>query len=458
MANIIPSGIDAITGQNRPLESTDTLTDTSGTSVSSNSLPTRFIQGLQAEYASTTSVTVRPGSCRNIADDGNITLATKTTASLSTKHLPGTGFAQINGLDEKGLDNLVSGSITCSQTASTTIVTTGDITPHLGTRSITGTISASTLALTGIGTLFTEELSVGDLVGSSTTYGWSLVRSIESDIAATIHVAFPGGDPSGIAATVIHSPTIQPAAGICERPLTINAAGTSIVVTTNTTHAASSALTIGGIFNGTNLLSHWLAIWVIDNGTTPALLISTQHEDLLAIPAGYTSARRVGWTLYGDYDTGGEVHAALYYEDGGAHRFVRFGNNSDSIELVPGFNNFTDDSWVEKDLGIRYDSGGQLVGANMPRTSRCIRLAVQYLTANATVGTYTGSFRVRGESTSVGHAVISIRATATNQEEDVVVDVATDYAQVLESKNAVPGAGAGAATIFGNPIGFFDDL
>jgi hypothetical protein len=457
MANIVPMGEDQATGVPRKLQAGDTLVDETGASLDTG-LPKRFIEGLQVEYASSTSVTVRPGSCRNIANDGDIVLAAKTTASMSTKHLPGTGLAQINGIDEKGLDNLASGSITCSQSG-TTITATGDITPHLGTRAITGTISATGTALTGSGTLFTEELSVGDLVGSSTTYGWALVRTIESNTAATLFVAFPGGNPTSIAATVIHSPSIQPAAGLCERPHSINAAGTSIVVATSTTHAASSALTIGGIFTASNLLSHWLAVWVIDNGTTPATLISTQHEDLLAIPAGYTSARRVGWTFYGDFDTGGEVHAALYYDDGGPHRFVRLGRVSPGdAELMTGFTNFTDDIWVEEPLGIQYDGGGQLAGALMPRTSRRIRFAVNYLTANATVGTYRASFRVRGETTSGGIAVATIRATATNQAEDVVVDVATDHAQVLESKNAVPGAGAGAATISGVPMGFFDNL
>jgi hypothetical protein len=450
MADIIPSGIDATTGQNRTLTSSDTLADSSGSPVSSAALPTRFIEGLQVEYAGTSSISVRPGSCRNIADAADITLSTKTTADVDTKHSASTGLAQINGIDEKGLDNLVSGAITCSQSG-TTITATGDVTPHYGTRSITGTISATGTALTGSGTLFTEELSHGDLVGSSTTYGWSQIASIESDTAATLTLAFPGGNPTSIAATVIHNAWIQPAAGVTERVRTINAAGTSIVVWQSTPYDPLSALTIGGAAPDFYGYWQWLAVWLIDDGSTPALLLSTQHENLLAPPAGYTSARRVGWALYGDFEGDVAFMADPYYVDAGHYRFVRWGTKA--YDLLGTTNDAYENEWREFPMGSNGTSGGPTC---MPRTSTRAQFLWTQLTTNTEAGSYYGYSRARGETGSTPWPITLINDDAWTDNQSAFVELQTDKAQVLELRITAPASGQ--SSIILTPMGFWDTL
>jgi hypothetical protein len=448
MANLVPRGIDAITGQSRELTSSDTLTDSSGTSVSSSSLPKRYIEGLEVVWSGTQTIDVKAGSCRNLANDGDITLASKTTADATTRHSAITGLAQINGIDEKGLDNLVSGSITCSQSA-TTITATGDVTAHYGTRAITGTITTSGTALTGSGTLFTEELSFGDLVGSSTTYGWSQVVAIASDTAATLIAALPGGSATSIAATVMHNATIQPNAAATDRVRTINAAGTAITVATSTTHAASSSLTIGVVTSDVAASTEplWLAVWVIDDGATPATILSTQHEDLLALPSGYTSKRRVGWVFHGDTDTSGVRMGDLYYDSGGTHRYARFGH---AISwLTPrGAAQIATNQWDEFTL-----SAGVGVAPAMPRTATKARFNLLHQVITSNVGNYTARIRVRGET---GFISPSIQRESLIGRNTVDVDLYTDKAQYLEIYSAVPASGTGYVSLVS--LGFYDDL
>ncbi len=337
MSNIVPIGEDQATGVPRKLQAGDSLVNASGNSASG--LPKRYIEGLAVgrNNSTDTQLVVTAGSCRNSANGADIELSSQTIGDTTTTHSAANGFAQLNGVDEKGLDNLLSGSITCSQTTNT-ITATGDITPHYNPRAITGTISATGTALTGSGTSFRSELWIGDLVGTSTTYGWSRVIAVLSDTSATLVLAFPGGDPTSISAEVIHSATIWAGTVTDNKQVvrTINAAGTSIVVFANATVSASSPLTLGTLPDNSTpddfAEATWVFVWVIDDGTTPGILLSTQHEELLAPPSGYTSFRRVGALLWLDAEDAPAGFRGGFYADTGHYR--KFSVYANSLQQI----------------------------------------------------------------------------------------------------------------------------
>jgi hypothetical protein len=373
MSNLVPSGIDAITGQSKPLTSSDTLSDGSGKTLG---LPKRYVEGLVLEHVqgeSARKATVTPGSCRNAADTADIELTTKTTVDADISHSASTGLPLINGIDEIGLDNLATGSITCSQTT-TTITASGNIIPHYKPKDITGTISATGTALTGTSTKFLSELYPGDLVGSSTTYGFSYVVSVESDTAATLWLAFPGGDPTSIAAQVINQATIWPGTVTTNKQVvrTINAAGTSIVVYVSATVAASSPLTIG-VFPDDNTpdnLSYynWMYVYLIDDGTTPGLLVSTQYQEPLSLPAGYTSYRRVGsLNWYDPEDDTGQFLQAQYVDGPAQSRFCAY-SGGNVFSLTAG----TAEDWYPGSP----DFGEIATRGQFPRTARKVSFLV----------------------------------------------------------------------------------
>jgi hypothetical protein len=341
MSNLIPEGIDSITGQKKQLTSTDTLADGSGKTFG---LPKRYIEGLVVEQNNGQTgrkAIVTPGSCRNSDNTADIELTIKTTLDADISHSASTGLPLLNGVDEIGLDNLATSPITCSQTT-TTITASGDIIPHYKPKSITGTVTTSGTALTGTGTKFLSELYPGDLVGSSTTYGFSYVFSVESDTAATLWLAFPGGNATSIAAQVINQATIWAGTVTSNKQAvrTINAAGTSIVVYGSATVAASSPLTIG-VFHDNNEADdnsqyNWMYVYVIDDGTTPGLLVSTQYQEPLSLPAGYTSYRRIGSLVWSDpEDAAGQFLQAQYIDGPAQSRFCAY-SGGNRIGLTAG--------------------------------------------------------------------------------------------------------------------------
>jgi hypothetical protein len=299
-------------------------------------LPKRYIEGLLVEWGGTftgadSKVIVRPGSCRSNDDLNDIALTTSTIADAAIKHtnLPGTGYAQLNGMDEKGLDDLAVGAITCSQ-AGNVVTTTASIIPHLTDHVLTGTMSTSGTALNGTvvagphlpgATRFEDELAVGDLVGNSTV-GWSRVVAVNGYNSATLLTALAMGASS--TATVIHQPTITPndfiISGFTDKIDTIDSTGTSINVPTVAAVAPGSNLTIGRF-----VPDMWLAVWLIDDDGTngPGLLLSTQHVNPISPPPGYTKFRRVGWVyIETQIPFPGYNIREMYYADGGVTRDV----------------------------------------------------------------------------------------------------------------------------------------
>ena len=432
MANLIPNGLDSTTGQKTTLKSGDALVNSSGKSLG---FPTKYIEGLviKVQGASATSLSVTAGSCRDKNDTSDMILSSVTTASSTTGHSGSDGLATLNGVDEKGLDNLSTGSITCSQSG-TTITATGDITPHLGTRAITGTITTSGTTVTGTGTSFTSEVWPGDLIGSSTTYGWSRVDHVVSDTSIVLDAALPGGDATGISATVIHSATIWPGTTTSNKQkiTTINAAGTSIGVDISATIAASSALTIGVLpdnnFADTATQWTWVFVWLISDGTTSGLLLSTQHENLLAPPSGYIYCRRIGVVLWNDAEDAPGFLVETYYRDGANYRYV------DSL-----YNGFYDPPVGTTNV---YPNNSDVFSLSFaPRTAKQIRVKAAL---GNTVDTAEALLNVRrrGGSSNRNVMLIQRKTNASDQPRNSVsiLDIDVDDGQGFDW--IVTGAGA----------------
>jgi hypothetical protein len=278
-----------------------------------------------SEWASSTTATATPGSCRNDADTGDITLASQATADVTIGHSGVDGLPVAGGLDEIGLDNLLVSPITCSQNF-TLITCSASILPALGERAITGTVTTSGITLLGTGTKFLTELSVGDIIGNATG-GWSQITAIASDTSLTTLFALTAF--AGLSCTMAENPTIQPnnaARDQIQGIQPVGTPGTNIIVATSVSHGAGSPLAVG-----VAAPSVWLAVWLIDDGATPALFLSTQGQTLLSPPAGYTSFRRIGW-IYNEVD-GGQLRE-IFYEDAGIKRHAVYEMASQPVQVT----------------------------------------------------------------------------------------------------------------------------
>ncbi len=162
-------------------------------------LPTSYLEGFPVTWVSATSISVGVGKARS--SDDTTDLSTSTIVSVTQ-----TGYVSGGG----GTDQRVLG--TTSAACSGNTITGGGTDFYISrtgvynnvsypSYTLTGTMTSSGTSVTGVGTLFTSQLTVGDMIGTGTTYGWSRVTAISSDTSCTIVAAFPGGNISS--ATVL---------------------------------------------------------------------------------------------------------------------------------------------------------------------------------------------------------------------------------------------------------------
>lgn len=385
-------------------------------------LSTRYVEGLICKYVSTTIIDVGVGSCRNKLNTNNMSLTAARTADVTTAHGSGDGLAQDDGLDEKGLDNLSTSPIMCSQTT-TTITASADITGHLGTRTGSGTIT--TVGTAGsAGTGLMSQISVGDLVGNSSN-GWSRVTAIASDSAFTLTAAIPGGDLTTAAFTIIENATIQPNNAAKDRIDTISAAGTAIVVATSASHSASSPLTIGVEVN-----DQWIAIYVVDTlaGDASKLLLSTQRTTPLTETGGTTkwpNFRRVGWTrnnASGDF-------FEFYQIDDGRTREIRYeiGVNSNGDRVL---SSGSSTAWSPIDLSLIVPPTSKLAyihfTMNLPASAAVVQVRARNTGSSTTSRSLSGGAEASGRGDAQGRAYLDgaqfldYRVSADN---DAFIDV-----------------------------------
>jgi hypothetical protein len=162
-----------------------------------------------------------------------------------------------------------------------------------------GTISVSgATTLTGVGTKFTQDLKLGDMVGNAAS-GWCRVTSITNDTAGSVSnnasLSF-----SGITPTICECSTISTAGGEVRRVSNIVNSSTLKLDNPATANGVqqSYAGTIGSSGDLATIASpRWYAVYVVTDGTTVTCIMSYTRTAPLGATT-YTSAyRRVGFVL-----------------------------------------------------------------------------------------------------------------------------------------------------------------
>jgi hypothetical protein len=239
--------------------------------------PVSFVNGLGLSYTSATAIAVGKGSAKSSNDAETIALTAETPVAITS-----TGAG--------GLNTLTSSLKMSTTNSSTTATATGSVYGDLNGRALTGTASSSSTAVTGTGTKFLTEVSVGDMIRFGSV-GTARVTAIASDTALTISAAPPGGAASSSTMTCYENVCLQIAAQTANSISTINDAGTGIVLTSNASATASDQAIVWGV----ETISRWYAVWVGQGGSGVTAFLSTQRTTPFAI-TGYTRAyRRVGW-------------------------------------------------------------------------------------------------------------------------------------------------------------------
>ena len=394
----------------------------SGGSSSSSGMPTRYVTGLGLEWTSSTAISVLSGKARDSADTGDITLAADTAVTITIA-----GTSGVAGeLDQKRLSETAN---TDGSTA--TFVCSANIADDLGTRAGTGTISTSTTTLTPSNAAwFLKNVTVGDLVGSSTTYGWSRVTAIASGGAtATLSAALPGGDATTIAFTVIENATVWPGstAGDKRRVKTLSADGLTVV-------CEGAALTSNGdtetLAVGVEIASSWYAVWISEDGPFASTQRTTPYL------AGAASVRRIGWLRN---DSSGDL---LPFSFDAARREMQWecALGGDDTDVLSG--------------GVTAAWTGFVCSSAIPPTSTMGYFALHCLASNA-ARSGTPNFRPRGigvSTTTRNRVLFASVSTGTTSDDEVHSWLPLDGAQGAEYM-------AGAAfSLSAWVIGYRDDL
>lgn len=287
---------------------------TLGSILSNSTLPTPkgYTEGLRLRYSSATQVVVEVGSCRNAADDGNLTLAAETKVAITdTASFAGAGTS---GIDATTLSATATTSAGVSVTMSASIYSETAMTAVV--RSLTGTASSVGTAVTGSGTKFLSELAVHDVIRSATK-GAARVGAIASDTALTLNFAFPGGDASAEAFTAYENLTIWPDTATANderRVEKISHDGLTVTlhVDCNSNGAGKTAKI------GVEVETGWYFPWLVTDGTDTIVLLSTQRTTPHL--SGITGKRRIPVVAIRNNSSGNFIEFVC---DGYTYRFIR---------------------------------------------------------------------------------------------------------------------------------------
>jgi hypothetical protein len=273
----------------------------------------RYIEGLLPTYLSITEVAISPGSCADSTNTEEIVLPADVTVDITAGNVA-------NGLDIVTPAGTVSGNgvstFSGSGTSFLTAFFPGGI-PVLAT----GTATSSGTAVTGVGTKFTREYAVGDLIGSAAA-GYIRVALIDSDTSLTTTLAFsPVLSSSPI--YVIQNAVFKNDNMATGSPVVAIPHDTALIIV-GTAPVGVTPYNVGAEGPDTFLYS-----WVVKGGSGVAGLLSTQRTTLLNPPAGYdVSARRVGVTIN---DSSGDLKEVHYYDWGA---YTRLAIMADRIQLA----------------------------------------------------------------------------------------------------------------------------
>lgn len=401
-------------------------------------LPTRYLRGLTVRYASTSSVLVSSGVCRDSTDALDLALGADTALSVSTLNAAA-------GLERKTLTGTVSlsslGVIGPAINGTGTAFLT-EFAANSTPRALTGTFSAATSGInpfqistfTGSGTKFLSELSVNDMIGNATS-GYFRVTAIASDTSLT---ARPGASiAAGTSGSAIENPTFE-ANGIVSRIDRISS-------NTSATSSASYSYAAGPLtaYTGSKVSSGWYAVWVLvgTSGTTVAL--STQRTRPFGTISGYaTSWRRVGWVRIG---TGGDVSET--HMTGRTRRVLYTGLGSGELRVLSAGSATT-------------FTAVALHNVVPPTTRLAIVTLASYRGTNANGQQVYAAIRPRGSSVTTTSAVQLIWATTDSVSgagtSSGPLEAFCDPAQVLEYARV--DAGNAQPAVYMDVLGYEDDV
>jgi hypothetical protein len=419
MANITPKGEDQTTGVRRQLQAGDTIADSDGNPAKS-ALPPKYMQGLEVFHdlsLDADNVYVEPGNCRDRDDTKDLSLTSRLTLDHTVLHSSGTGLPQSNGMDEVGLDNLLSGAITCSQTSLTVTASASIISSTEGDGLFTPYLPTNIVNMSTVGTAFTggqdiiRDVAVADLVGNSSK-GWSRVVSVDSDTTLTLAAALPGGNATAEAWSIIHNVTYWAGTTALQgiRPDTLSADGTTLVAPAGFTQTVSggSPLTLGlNVRYPGDAETIPLAVWITENGDG---YLSTQHVHPLGIPSS-VAKRHVGWTWY----NGDDGIYQLFYTDGGYIRSAEwaFGTQLKTLSVTGSF--------------------AQVGPFVIPRTAQSARIHAEITNAHASSDGFM-FFRKRGQGQGSGSLAFRHRsAIEALTTQTVPLEVQIDEAGYIDS-------------------------
>jgi hypothetical protein len=254
-----------------------------------------YVNGLGLSYSTATTILVNAGTCTDSTNVATITLASPVT-------IPAPITITLNGV--AGGNDSFQGPGTAVAATGTVTGTGTTFTTSFGTKVGTGTISSSAAVVTGVNTFFTSQVTIGDLIGN-TTSGYFQVIAIASDASLTI-VSTPA-TPFVASSTfnVIENPTIQVGAGISIQVKTI--ASNTVLTTTAATYTVASNTYRIGVPASSTTQPHgssganmqWLYVFVSTSlsvyGT--AYFVSTQRTTPFGLVNYNTYFRRIGSVL-----------------------------------------------------------------------------------------------------------------------------------------------------------------
>lgn len=408
------------------------------TYANARSLPKGYVGGLTVRYASTSTVVVSSGTCRDAANSFDLSLSQDTALDISTINAAA-------GLERRTLSGSVSlgsmGSIGPGIAGTGTAFLT-EFAPNGTPRALSGTFSAATSGFppfqtstfTGSGTKFLTELSVNDMIGNASG-GYFRVTAIASDASL---VARPGASfGAGTSGGVIENPTFE-ANGIVSRLDRIS----------SNTSAASSALYTYSpgphtAYTGSKVSSGWYAVWVLQGASGTTVALSTQRTRPFASISGYDARwRRIGWARVGTAGDLSESHMT-----GRARRVLYSGLGSGEVRVLS--------------AGTATAFTAVALNTVVPPTTRLALLnLVTYRGTNANGQQVYAAVRPRGSSVSTGGAVQLTWATTDSTSgagtASSPLEVFCDAAQVIEYARV--DAGNAQPTIYIDVLGYEDDL
>lgn len=264
---------------------------------SPTTVSTRDVSGFLGRAATTTTIEVGSGKCKDSTDTNIIVFN------------PGGGSATVSvgSVGALGIDILTSAA-TGTVSGGTTVTATAQV--ELVAQAKAGLGSGITVAattVTGIGTKWISgtiansnvgEVAVGDLIGNATN-GWSVVTAITSDTSLTINAALPGGN-IGVSApyTIIENALVQVGSNVLDRRAvsTLNAAGTVLTVIGGALVAAGAgnALKFGVLPQNASTPFAWMHLWARSGSSGTTVMLSTQRTAPFPVTGYGGPYRRLG--------------------------------------------------------------------------------------------------------------------------------------------------------------------